>query len=171
MMQIVMVLYTGAAFVAAGAILLEIARLLGKAFKTKVSAHWSVQLLVGFGAVILFGYGCVLLFPGQAVQVRHMSIGLPLVGSVVLGLALAYLDNVMGEREPPPWSVDVMRLAALLGWDGVMSAVFRTDPALYGDALPDHGGRGRLLRLAIIIAAIAMIVLISGVILTSSATA
>ena len=32
-----------------------------------------------------------------------MSLGLPIVGTVVLGMALWLLDHVTGEREPTPW--------------------------------------------------------------------
>lgn len=170
MMHVLMVLYAGSVFLGAGVSLLEIARLLGKSFETKVSAPWWVQGVVFLGAVILFGYGCVILFPGKALQVQHMSAGLPLVGTVVLGMALWLLDHVTGEREPPPWSVDFLRLVALLGRDSLLKdAAFRTHPAAYLDPLPTDVPVGsRLLRVAVLLGSIVVIGVIAATILTSS---
>ncbi len=170
MTHVALVLYAGVVFLASGASLLEIARLLGKTFKTRVSAPLWVQAVVFVGAVILFGYGCVILFPGQAIQVRHMSVGLPLVGTVVLGMALWLLDHVTAERDPPPWSVDVLRMAALIGRDSVIKgALFRTEPAAYMDPLPREGTLGgRLARLGVMVGAIALVGVIAATILINS---
>lgn len=170
-LHLLMVLYAGVVFLAAGGALLEIARLLGKTFKTKVSAPWWVQGGVFVGAAILFGYGCMILFPGRAVQVQHMSSGLPLVGTVVLGMALWLLDHVTGEREPPPWSVDFLRLVALLGWDNLLKgAAFKTAPAAYLDPLPRGGPvGGRVIRVVVILGAILAIGATACTILINSA--
>lgn len=171
MMHLFMVLYTGTVFLGAGASLQEISRLLGKAYETKVSAPGWARALVSLGAVILFGYGCVILFPGKALQTQNMTVGLPLVGTVVLAMALWLLDHVTGEREPPPWSVDVMRLAALLGWGAVERSVFLPPSAAYRDAVPeDEPTACRLLRLAVMSAAILIIAIIAGTVLTTSAS-
>ena len=95
--HVLMVLYTGITFVSAGACLLEICRLLGKTYETKASASMLWRGVHFIGAAILFVYGCMVLFPGRALQVQHMSIGLPLVGTVIIVAALAYLDHVMGD--------------------------------------------------------------------------
>ncbi len=168
--HVVMVLYTGVVFLASGASLLEVARLLGKSFETKVSAPWWVQGLVFLGAVVLFGYGSMILFPGDAVQVGRMSIGLPLVGTVMLAMALWILDHVTGEREPPPWSVDFLRLAAMIGRDSVIkAAAFRTQPAAYLDPLPaETPAAGRLIRVAVILGSIGVIGIVAGTILLDS---
>lgn len=173
MSHVAIVLYAGVVFLASGASLLEIARLLGKSFETRVSAKWWVQGVVFAGAAVLFGYGCVILFPGRAVQVQHMSLGLPLVGTVVLGMALWLLDHVTGEREPPPWSVDFLRLVALLGRDNLLKgATFRTEPAAYMDPIPrDEPISGRLVRVAVLLGSIVVIGLVAGTILLNSAVA
>ena len=170
MTHVALVLYAGVVFLASGASLLEIARLLGKTFKTRVSAPFWVQAVVFVGAVILFGYGCVILFPGRAIQVHHMSIGLPLVGTVVLGMALWLLDHVTAERDPPPWSVDILRLAALIGKDSIIKgAAFRTEPAAYMDPLPREGTLGgRLARMGVMVGAIALVGVIAFTILINS---
>lgn len=113
-----MALYTGIAFVSAGACLLEICRLVGKSYETKASASMLWRGLHFVAAVILFGYGCMVLFPGKAFQVQYMSIGLPLVGTVVIVAALAYLDHVMGEREPPPGATSSFSFWCCWAWTG-----------------------------------------------------
>ena len=170
MMHLLMVLYAGVVFLGAGACLLEISRLLGKAYETKVSAPGWIRAGVSLGAVILFAYGCLILFPGKALHVEHMSLGLPLVGTVVLGMALWLLDYVTGEREPPPWSVDLMRLAALLGWGATQKAAFLPPPAAYRAPLPD-GGATRLVRFSVFLVAILCIGGIAALVLTTSAGA
>lgn len=170
--HVLMVLYTGITFVSAGACLLEICRLLGKTYETKASASMLWRGLHFVAAAILFGYGCMVLFPGKALQVQHMSIGLPLVGTVIIVSALAYLDHVMGEREPPPWSHQFIQLLVLLGMDGLSRrAAFMLPPAAVGDGAPpeDDGKRG--LRLLVLTGAIAVIAGIAGFILTNSAGA
>ena len=170
--HVLMVLYTGITFVSAGACLLEICRLLGKAYETKASASMLWRGLHFVAAVILFGYGCMVLFPGKALQVQHMSIGLPLVGTVIIVSALAYLDHVMGEREPPPWSHQFIQLLVLLGMDGLSRrAAFMLPPAAVDDGSPpeDDGKRG--LRLLVLTGAIAVIASVAGFILTNSAGA
>lgn len=170
--HVLMVLYTGIVFVSAGACLLEICRLLGKAYENKRSAGWGWRGLHFLGAVILFGYGCMVLFPGEALRVQHMSPGLPLVGTVVVVGALAYLDHVMGEREPPRWSVQMIRVLALMGFEGLSrKAAFLLPPAPL-DARPAPEAPGpRAQRLAVMGGAIALIGLIAGTILLNSATA
>lgn len=169
--HVLMVLYAGMTFIGSGASLLEIGRLLGKSFETKISASWWIRGPVYVGAGVLFAYGCILLFPGKAIQTQHMSIGLPLVGTVMLGMALWLLDIVTGEREPPPWSVDFLRLAALIGRENVIKGVaFRTAPAAYRDPLPpETPSAGRLVRVAVILGAIFVIVAVSAIILSNSA--
>lgn len=165
-----MVIYTGAVFLIAGAVLLEICRLLGKAYENKASASMVWRALHFAGAVVLFGYGCMVLFPGRALQTEHMSIGLPLVGTVVIVGALGYLDHVMGEREPPPWSVQAIRLFTLLGMDGLSRRLaFKLPPARLGDAPLAEDSRSRGVRLAVLSGAIAIIVTVAGFILTTSA--
>lgn len=171
MTHLLMVLYAGSVFLGAGACLLEISRLLGKAYETKVSAPAGVRALVFVGAAVLFGYGGLILFPGRAIQTQQMSIGLPLVGTVVLGMALWLLEYVTGEREPPPWSVDIMRLAALLGWGATQRAAFLTPPAAYRDATPEDAGSTRLIRFAVFLGAISCIGIIAAVVLSNSAGA
>lgn len=170
--HLLMVLYTGIVFLASGVCLLEVCRLLGKAYEKKVSAPWPWRLVHLVGAAILFGYGCVILFPGQALKVQHMSAGLPLVGTVGIVAALAYLDHVMGEREPPPWSHQFIQLLVLLGMDGLSRrAAFMLPPAATDDGPPpdDDGKRG--LRLLVLTGAIAVIASVAGFILTNSAAA
>lgn len=176
--HVLMVLYTGIVFVSAGACLLEICRLLGKSYESKASAPWPIRAAHFIAAVVLFGYGCMVLFPGRALQVQHMSLGLPMVGTVVIIGALAYLDHVMGEREPPKWTVQMIRVLTLLGTENLSRrAAFMLPPAPLeapppiGLDRPEEDGRTRLLRLAVIAGAIATIATIAGFILTNSATA
>lgn len=170
--HVLMVLYTGITFVSAGACLLEIYRLLGKAYETKASASLLWRSVHFIGAVILFVYGCMVLFPGKALQVQHMSIGLPLVGTVIIVAALAYLDHVMGEREPPPWSHQFIQLLVLLGMDGLSRrAAFLLPPAAVDDGVPPDDDSKRGLRLLVLTGAIAVIAGVAGFILTNSAGA
>lgn len=170
--HVLIVLYTGIVFVSAGACLLEICRLLGKAYEAKRSAHVGWRGLHFVGAVILFGYGCMVLFPGKALQVQHMSLGLPLVGTVIIVAALAYLDHVMGEREPPRWTVQLIRVLALVGMEGLSrKAAFMLPPAPLDALPPDERPSERGVRLAVITGAIAIITSVAAVILANSATA
>ena len=170
--HVLMVLYTGIVFVSAGAALLEICRLLGKAYENKRSAHIAWRALHFAGAVIFFGYGCIVLFPGQAMKVQHMSIGLPLVGSVVIVAALAYLDHVMGEREPPKWTVQMIRVLSLIGMEGLSrKAAFMLPAAPIDAGPPDEEPGPRALRLSVIGGAIAIIGSIAAVVLLNSASA
>lgn len=167
--HVLMVLYTGLVFVAAGTSLLETCRLLGKAYENKPSAHIAWRGLHFVAAVIFFGYGVMVLFPGQALRVQHMSIGLPLVGTVVIGFALAYLDHVMGEREPPKWTVQMVRVLALVGLEGLSRrAAFMLPPAPIDAAPPEEAPGPRAQRLAVISAAITLIGLIAGTILINA---
>lgn len=168
--HVLMVLYTGIVFLSAGACLLEVNRLLGETFHTKLTAHWFWRGLCFFGALALFWYGALILFPGRAVQVQHMSIGLPVIGTVLLGVVLALLDRVMADREPPPWSVTFLRLLALLGRDNLLKgAAFRLKPAAFCDPAVAEVTQGRVVRLLVIISAIILIACIAGFILISSA--
>lgn len=168
--HVLMVLYTGIVFVSAGACLLEICRLLGKAYENKRSAGWFWRGVHFFGAVIFFGYGCMVLFPGEALRVQHMSLGLPLVATVVVVAALAYLDHVMGEREPPRWSVQMVRVLALVGLEGLSrNTAFLLPPAPIGAVSPPEASGSRIHRLAVMSGAIALIGLIAGTILLNSA--
>lgn len=167
--HVLMVLYTGIVFVSAGACLLEICRLLGKTYENKRSAGWVWRGLHFAAAVIFFGYGCMVLFPGQALRVQHMSIGLPLVGTVVIGFALGYLDHVMGEREPPKWTVQMVRVLALLGMEGLSRrAAFMLPPAPIDAAPPEEAPGPRAQRLAVIGGAITLIGLVAGTILINA---
>lgn len=170
--HLLMVLYTGVAFLASGVCLLEVCRLLGKSYDQKASAGWPWRTVHFVGAVILFGYGCMILFPGRALQVQHMSIGLPLVGTVAIVAALAYLDRIMGEREPPRWTVQMIRVLALLGMEGLSRRAAFLLPAAPIDAAPpeeDPGARG--VRVTVLIGSIVVIAGVAGFILTNSATA
>jgi len=170
--HVLMVLYTGITFVSAGACLLEICRLLGKTYEAKASASMLWRGVHFIGAAILFVYGCMVLFPGRALQVQHMSVGLPLVGTVIIVAALAYLDHVMGEREPPPWSHQFIQLLVLLGMDGLSRrAAFMLPPAATDDGPPPESDGNRGLRLLVLTGAIAVIASVAGFILTNSAAA
>lgn len=171
--HLLMVLYTGIVFLASGVCLLEVCRLLGKAYENKASAHWSWRLAHLVGAIILFGCGCVILFPGEALKVQHMSLGLPLVGTVSIVASLAYLDRVMGEREPPRWTVQMIRLFTLLGMDSVSRRVAFMLPAAPLDAAPpeDEDNGSRATRIAVLMSSIAVIAVVAGFILTNSAAA
>ena len=171
--HLLMVLYTGIVFLASGVCLLEVCRLLGKAYEKKASAPWPWRLAHLVGAVILFGYGCVILFPGQALKVQHMSPGLPLVGTVGIVAALAYLDHVMGEREPPRWTVQMIRVLALLGMEGLSRLAAFLLPAAPLDAVPadDEAPEARTTRIAVLVGSIAVIAAVAGFILTNSAGA
>ena len=170
--HVLMVLYTGITFVSAGACLLEICRLLGKTYETKASASMLWRGVHFIGAAILFVYGCMVLFPGRALQVQHMSIGLPLVGTVIIVAALAYLDHVMGEREPPRWTVQMIRVLSLLGMEGLSRrAAFLLPSAPLDAAAPEEEPGSRATRIAVLMGSIAVIAAVAGFILTNSAAA
>lgn len=157
------VIMAGMLWLAASCVLMEVARILGPSFHTKRTVHWFWRGVTWAGAAIFFLRGMTLLFPGQLIEVSRVSAVAPLAALGVLGVVLALLDWVMRDRAPPPWSVTVMRMAALLGRDGpVRMAAMAVPPAAVGDVLPcDEAGRQRRSRLPVLIGAAAVVVAIA----------
>lgn len=134
------VLISGVLWLTSACVLGEVARLLGPTFHTKRTAHPFWRFCTWAGAVVFFIRGMTLLFPGQLIEISRVSVVSPFSALAVLGVTLALLDWVMRDRAPPPWSVQVLRLAALLGRDGpVAFAALNVPPAAAGDALPPTG--------------------------------
>lgn len=148
------VITAGLLWVASAAVLQEVARVLGPSFHTRTTVHWGWRTLAWLGALIMLVRGITLLFPGQLVEVSRISVVAPLGAVAVLGVTLALLDWVMRDRAPPPWSVQIMRAAALLGRDGpVKFAAFAVPPAAAGATIPTDAPTGRRSRLSVLIGA------------------
>lgn len=153
------VIAAGLLWITSGGILMEVSRLLGPAFDTVKTVHRIWRWMVWIGALIALCRGLTLIFPGKLVEVSRISIMAPLGGLLVLGLSLAVLDWVMRDRAPPPWSVQVLRLAALMGRNGpVKFAAFAVPPASVGDMPPpDEPQSHRTGRLAVMLGALALL--------------
>lgn len=153
------VIAAGLLWVTSGGILMEVSRLLGPAFDRVKTVNRAWRWLVWVGALIALCRGLTLIFPGRLVEVSRISVMAPLGGLLVLGLSLAVLDWVMRDRAPPPWSVQVMRLAALMGRNGpVKFAAFAVPPAAVGDLPPvDEPARHRWGRLAVMVGAVGLL--------------
>lgn len=131
------VITAGLLWLASASILLEVSRVLGPSFHTMTTAHWGWRLLAWLGSVAMFGRGITFLFPGQLVEFSRGSVAAPLGAVAVLGVTIALLDLTMRDRAPPPWSVQVMRLVALLGRDGpIKFAALALPAAPAGVAIP-----------------------------------
>lgn len=157
------VLISGVLWLTAACVLVEVARLLGPTFHTKRTAHPFWRFLTWAAAVVFFVRGMTLLFPGDLIETSRLSAVAHLSSAAVLGITLALLDWVMRDRAPPPWSVQVLRMVALLGRDGpVKFAALQVPPAAVGDALPSTGLDGRhRSRLPILAGAILILAMIA----------
>lgn len=168
----ILIILTALVYIGAGCVVAQIARLLSRDYATRRSAHWAWRGLLWLGAVVLLFRSVTLLYPGRAFAVHALTPVVLLVGVVVLGLAMWKLDDVMRERDPPPWSVQLMRLAALTGWNGlVMRSAMTVPPASFGDQLPDSMSPGRRRQLAMMVAAGAAVAIIVTVIVINSPAA
>ncbi|MGV3579987.1 hypothetical protein [Brevundimonas sp.] len=172
--QSLLIILTALVYFGAALVVAQIGRLLSPSYGTRMSANWFWRGVLWFGAVILFARGVTLLWPGQAFAVGKMS-GIVLgTGLVILGFALWKLDDVMRENAPPPWSVQLMRLVALTGVDGLMTRTALTlPPASFGDLppsdTPDPEQRPRLLMMGAALLVIVMVV--AAIVLNSPAAA
>ena len=163
-----LIIVTALIFIASAGCVAQIGRLLSPTYGTRLNAHIGWRILLWLGAVILLGRAVTLLFPGEAFAVHHMTPMVTLGGLVTLGLALWKLDDVMRENDPPPWSVQIMRLVAATGWTWLIArTAMVTSQAIVGDEAPsdlrDPAQAGRLVMMfaagAVIAAVVALIVL------------
>lgn len=152
----------GLIWMGSGMILLEISRLLGPAFDKVKTVQWRWRILTWAAAVIFFVRGVSLLFPGQLIETTGVSYVAPVTALAVMGVTLALLNWIMADRNPPPLTVQVMRLAALLGRNGpVKFAAMNTPPAAAGDLPPiDEPTGNRRRRLTVLTGASILIVLV-----------
>ncbi|WP_332657380.1 hypothetical protein [Brevundimonas sp.] len=153
------VIAAGLLWMTAGTVLLEVSRILGPSFHTKVTVHIGWRILTWIAGLICFIRGMTLLFPGKLVEVSRISAMAPLGALVVCGLSLVVLDWVMRDRAPPPWSVQMMRLAAVLGTSGpIKFAAMAVPPAAVGDMPPvDEPHHLRRSRLPVLIGAVLIV--------------
>jgi hypothetical protein len=113
-----------------------------------------------------------LLWPGGLFSVGRMTPLVLMGGLVTLGFALWKLDDVMRENDPPPWSVQLMRLVALTGINGLVTRTALTlPPAAYGDLPPpDERAPGDLWRLLMMAgAALVIVAVVAAIVLNSPA--
>lgn len=166
--QGLLIIVTALIFIASAGCVAQIGRLLSPIYGTRLNAHIGWRILLWLGAVVLIGRAVTLLFPGEAFEVHRMTPMVTLGGLVTLGLALWKLDDVMRENDPPPWSVQIMRLAAATGWTWLIARTAMVTPAAtVGDEAPsdyrDPAQTGRLVIMiasgVVIAAVVAMIVL------------
>ncbi|KQS55885.1 hypothetical protein ASG17_07495 [Brevundimonas sp. Leaf363] len=108
---------TGLLFLGAAGVMTVVFRILGPTYHTRISASWLHRGVVFAMAAFFVVRGATLIWPGRLVRVDHMSPLLPAGALVALVMSLLILDLVQRERSPPPWSVMVMRLLAVLGRD------------------------------------------------------
>ncbi|QBX37211.1 hypothetical protein E4M02_02650 [Brevundimonas sp. S30B] len=146
-----------------GMILLEIGRLLGPDFDKIKTLHWAWRWLTRSAAIVFFIRGVTLLFPGKLIETSSISFVAPMSAAAVLGVTLALLQWVQADRNPPAWTVQMLRMVALLGRDGpVKFAAMRLPPASMG-ALPprDEPQSKRRGRIAILTGAGLLIVAVA----------
>lgn len=163
MMGMLFVIAAGLFWMGSGTVLLEVSRILGPSFHTKVTVHVGWRVVTWVAAIICFVRGMTLLFPGKLIEVSRISVMAPLGSMVVLGLSLVVLDWVMRDRAPPPWSVQMMRLAAVLGHNSpIKFAAMSLPPAAVGDLPPvDEPNHLRRSRLPVLIGAVVIVVSIA----------
>ncbi|QBX38683.1 hypothetical protein E4M02_11215 [Brevundimonas sp. S30B] len=149
----------GLIWMGSGMILLEISRLLGPAFDKVKTVPWGWRALTWAAAVIFFIRGVSLLFPGQLIETSGVSYVAPVTALAVAGVTLALLNWIMADRNPPPLTVQIMRLAALLGRDGLVKfAAMNVPPAGAADLPPVDEPKGRRRwRLTVLSGAFALI--------------
>ena len=163
------VIIAGIFWIASACVLREVARVLGPSFHTKATVHYGWRALTNLGAIIMLGRGLTLLFPGKLVEISRISVMSPLAAIAVLGLTLALLDWVMRDRAPPPWSVQVVRLAAVLGKGPAIAAGLAVPPAPIGASLPPEATDAhRRTRLPVLVGAAVIIVLIAAFLVANS---
>lgn len=172
--QSLLIIVTALVYFAGAGVVAQIGRLLSPSYGTRMSANWFWRGVLWAGAVILFARGVTLLWPGQMFAVGKMSAIVLLVGLVILGFALWKLDDVMRENDPPPWSVQLLRVVALTGIDGLMTRTALTlPPASFGDLppmdRPDPAERPRLLVMGA--AALVIVMVVAAIVLNSPAAA
>lgn len=143
----------GLFWMGAGGVLLEISRLLGPTFDKVKTVHPTWRFLTWLAAVTFFVRGVTLLFPGQLIETTGISFVAPVTAMAVLGVTGALLEWVMADRSPPPWTVQAMRLVAVLGKDGPVKFAALNLPVPTVEDLPppieDAAPRRR--RLAVLI--------------------
>lgn len=169
-----MIILTALVYFAAAGVVAQIGRLLSPSYGTRMSANWFWRGVLWVAAVILFARGVTLLWPGRAFAVGSLTPVVLGTGLVILGFALWKLDEVMRENAPPPWSVQLMRIVAVTGIDGLMTRTAMTlPPASYGDLPPsdepDAGQRPRMLMMGAAVLVIVMVV--AAIVLSSPAAA
>lgn len=113
---------TGLLFLTAGALMTVVFKLLGPTYHTRISASWFHRAVVLSIAVFFIIRGATTIWPGRLVRVDHMSPLLPIGSMVSVAMALLLLDLVQRDRSPPPWSVMVLRVLALMGYDRFTAA-------------------------------------------------
>lgn len=169
-----LVIFTALIFIAAAGCVFQIGRLLSPTYGTRLNAHITWRVLLWLGSLVLVGRAVTLLFPGEAFAVHSMTPMVTLGGMVTLGLALWKLDDVMRENDPPPWSVQIMRLAAATGWTWLIARTAMVTPAAtVGDEAPsDTREPAQTRRLMVMIAAgTAIAAVVAFIILNSPAAA
>lgn len=170
--NIVVAALTGLVYLGVGCVLAQTARVLGPTYLTKISADWRLRWFFGATALFFIVRGALFLWPGRLIAVDRMSMMAPVEAVIILALAAYILDSVMRDRAPPPWSVQFLRLLALVGWDRAsLGVAFHTPPAVMGDPQPQADTQGRTTRMAVLLGASAVIAAIACLLAFSSITA
>jgi len=168
-----LVIFTALIFIASAGCVAQIGRLLSPTYGTRLNAHIAWRVLLWLGAVILVGRAVTLLFPGEAFAVHTMTPMVTLGGLVTLGLALWKLDDVMRENDPPPWSVQIMRLVAATGWTWLIATTAMMTPAatVYDEPPSDQRSPSQTRRLMIMMTAGLVIAVVVALIIINSPAA
>lgn len=170
--HIVIAALTGLIYLGVGCVFAQTSRVLGPTYLTKVSADWRLRWFFGIVALFFVVRGALFLWPGRLIAVERMSVLAPMEAVIILAIAGYILDGVMRDRAPPPWSVQFLRLLAVVGWDRAsLGVAFNTPPAIMGDPLPPPGAPGRTTRLAVQIGAGAVMFAIACLLALSSISA
>lgn len=172
--QSLLIIVTALVFFASAAVVAQIGRLLHPSYGTRMTAHWIWRVVIWLGAVALFARGVTLLWPGGLFSVGRMTPLVLMGGLVTLGFALWKLDDVMRENDPPPWSVQLLRIVALTGIAGLVTRTALTlPPAAFGDLPPaDERDPAELPRLMMMgAAALVIVIVVAAIVLNSPAAA
>lgn len=111
-MQQIITLATGLTYLVAAGVSVPAVRLLGRTYRTQITAH---PAIIGFGLfymVMLWWRAVTLLFPGELVETGKISIVAPAFALAILGLNVLILDHILRLRAPPPLVERILRIAA-----------------------------------------------------------
>lgn len=164
------VLYSGAAFMLAGLLVLLTWKALGPSRADLLTVGWPLRLIVFALGVAAFVRGATLIFPGRLVAVEHVSPIMPPWATICLLAAGAVTEFVTSHRLPPPVFERVSALFRAQR-NRELDAVMSAEPLTFAGEPPPkpvHLSSARL-RAAVLLIACVGLVLVLGIMLRAAA--